>query len=164
MLKIKIAKRNLNSITGNGKTQDGKHLFNGTTYDINAFDKQGNIKLSNGSTISKDFGTFILGYVATSHSSQGMTADKVIVFQSSDTFRAYSMEQFYVSISRGKQAVAIYTDCKTDLLQAVSQSVKRTSAIELLSKTEQINKTVLDRNRLTLVKKVKKKHWKITIF
>lgn len=154
----------MNSITGNGKTQDGKHLFNGTTYDINAFDKQGNIKLSNGSTISKDFGTFILGYVATSHSSQGMTADKVIVFQSSDTFRAYSMEQFYVSISRGKQAVAIYTDCKTDLLQAVSQSVKRTSAIELLSKTEQINKTVLDRNRLTLVKKVKKKHWKITIF
>lgn len=50
-----------------------------------------------------------------------------------------------------------YIQCKTELLQAVSQSVQRTSAIELLSKTQQINNAVLQRNRLILVKKVKDK-------
>ena len=155
--KIQVTKGDKIRITGKGKTEDGKQLFNGTTYNIHAFDKEGNIKLSNGSTLSKDYRNFTLGYVSTSHSSQGRTEDKVIISQSSATFRASSMEQFYVSVSRGKTDVAIYTDCKTDLLQAVSQSVQRTSATELLAKTQQNNKAVLERNRLTLVKKVKDK-------
>lgn len=99
---MQAAKGDRLRITGNGRSNDGKHLFNGTTYNIHGFDKQGNIRLSNGSTISKDFGHIALGYVMTSHSSQGKTADKVIVSQSSSTARAASMEQFYVSVSRGQ--------------------------------------------------------------
>ena len=72
-------------------------------------------------------------------------------------FIYYILEQFYVSVSRGKQDVAIYTDCKTELLQAVSQSVQRTSATELLAKNQQINNAVLERNRHSMVKKVKDK-------
>ena len=142
-------------ITGNGKSEDGKHLFNGTTYNIHSFDKEGNIKLSNGSTISKDYGHFTLGYVMTSHSSQGKTADKVIISQSSATFRASSMEQFYVSVSRGKQAVSVYTDDKESLKQAVSQTVKRTSATELLSKSQKLTNNIIDNNRLSLFKKMR---------
>lgn len=123
-------------ITANGKANDGKHLFNGTTYHIEGFDKDGNIELSNGSAITPDFGHFTLGYVSTSHASQGKTADKVIISQSSATFRASSMEQFYVSVSRGRQAVAIYTDDKEHLLQSVSQSAERTSATELMAKRQ----------------------------
>lgn len=121
-------------ITANGKCTDGKHLFNGSTYYIEGFDKSGNIQLSNGSSISQDFGHFNLGYVSTSHASQGKTADKVIVSQSSATFRASSMEQFYVSVSRGRQAVSIYTDDREHLLQSVSQSSERTSATELMAR------------------------------
>lgn len=128
---IGVTKGDKIRITGNGKSTDGKHLFNGTTYNIQGFDRQGNIKLSNGSVIPKDYGQFNLGYVTTSHSSQGKTADKVIISQSSATFRASSMEQFYVSVSRGKQAVSIYTDDKESLKQAVSHSSQRTTATDL---------------------------------
>lgn len=120
-------------ITGNGKAMDGIHLFNGTAYDVTGFDRQGNIKLSNGSTLSAGYGHFTHGYVATSHSSQGKTADKVIISQSSMSFRASSMEQLYVSVSRGRQAVSIYTDDKESMMQAVHRSSQRVSATELVA-------------------------------
>jgi len=123
-------------ITGNGKSEDGTHLFNGTAYYVNGFDKQGNIELSNGSTLSKDYGHFTLGYVMTSHASQGKTADKVIISQSSATSTAASMEQFYVSVSRGKEAVSIYTDDTENLREAVSETTQRKSATELMAKPE----------------------------
>jgi ATP-dependent exoDNAse (exonuclease V) alpha subunit len=155
--KLLVTKGDKIKITANGKAKDGKHLFNGNTYGIHGFDKEGNIKLSNGSTISKDFGHFNLGYVLTSHSSQGKTTDKVIISQSSATFRASSMEQFYVSVSRGKQAVAIYTDDKQQLKQAVSQTVQRTSATELVDKNERVKSAVNEQNRLSVLKKMREK-------
>lgn len=155
--KISVSEGDKIRITGNGKTEDGKHLFNGTTYNVKSFDKQGNIKLSNGSVLSKEYGHFNLGYVITSHSSQGKTADKVIISQSSATFRASSMEQFYVSVSRGKQAVSIYTDDKESLKQAVSNSSQRTSAMELVAKNNQIKNTAIENNRLNLFKRMQEK-------
>ncbi len=152
--KLQATKGDLIRITSNGKTEDGKHLFNGTCYHIHGFDKQGNIRLSNGSTISKDYGHFALGYVMTSHSSQGKTADKVIISQSSATFRAASAEQFYVSVSRGKQAVSIYTDDKATLLQAVNQSSQRISATELLAKSMQ-QQAASDNSRFSVLNKMK---------
>ena len=154
---LQVTKGDKIRITANGKTKDGKHLFNGTTYNIHGFDKEGNIKLSNGSTITKDFGHFNMGYVLTSHSSQGKTTDKVIISQSSATFRASSMEQFYVSVSRGKQAVSIYTDDKQQLKQAVMQTVERTSATELLSKNDRVKSAVTEQNRLSVLKKMREK-------
>ncbi len=133
---LQVAKGDKIRITANGKANDGKHLFNGTTYHIEGFDKQGNIQLSNGSAITPQFGHFALGYVSTSHAAQGKTADKVIISQSSATFRAASMEQFYVSVSRGRQAVSLYTDDKDTLLQAVSHSGERISATELMRKRQ----------------------------
>jgi hypothetical protein len=132
-MKIEICKGDKIRITGNGRTEDGKHLFNGNTYGVNGFDKQGNIKLSNGSLLDKDYGHFTQGYVITSHSSQGKTADKVIISQSSMTFRAASMEQFYVSVSRGRRNISIYTDDKTSLMEAISKSSQRLSATELVN-------------------------------
>jgi hypothetical protein len=43
------------------------------------------------------------------------------------------MEQFYVSISPGRQAATVSTDNKSDLLDAVRRSDERLSAVELLS-------------------------------
>jgi conjugative relaxase-like TrwC/TraI family protein len=119
-------------ITANGRSMEGTHLFNGGSYYVRGFDNEGNIRLSNGATLSRDYGHFQHGYVGTSHASQGKTADKVIISQSSATFRASSEEQFYVSVSRGRQAVSIYTDDKEHLQQAVARSAQRTSATELM--------------------------------
>ncbi|CAN5819425.1 hypothetical protein BH10BAC2_BH10BAC2_27070 [soil metagenome] len=146
---ISIATGDKVRITGNGKAKDGKHIFNGNLYKVEGFDKQGNLMLSNGSTISKDYGHFNLGYAVTSHASQGKTVDKVIISQSSMSFRASSKEQFYVSVSRGRQAVSIYTDDKAELLHAVQQSHERRSAIELTKQKIILNKVVeINRNNL----------------
>lgn len=134
---ISVAEGDKIRITANGKSEEDKHLFNGSTFRIEGFDKEGHVRLSNGATLAPDFGHFNLGYVSTSHSSQGKTADKIILSQSSATFRASSMEQFYVSVSRGREAVSIYTDDKEHLKQAVSQSAERTSATELMAKRQE---------------------------
>lgn len=154
---LQIAKGDKIRITANGKAKDGKHLFNGTCYTIHGFDKEGNIKLSNGSTIASDFGHFNLGYVSTSHSSQGKTADKIILSQSTATYRAASTEQFYVSISRGRQAVTIYTDDKEQLKQAIAQTTQRQSATELLSNSEKLKAAANEQNRLSIFKKMREK-------
>lgn len=140
--------------TGNGKAIGGKHLFNGSGCYVTGFDRHNNIKLSNGSTVSKDFGHFSLGYVVTSHASQGKTVDKVIISQSSMSLRASSKEQFYVSVSRGRQAVSIYTDSKVELLKAVSKSNERMSAHELL---KQKVSNVIELNRRGLMQRIKEK-------
>lgn len=142
-------------ITGNGKALTGKNLFNGSLFEIKGFDNQGNPQLSNGAAISKDYGHFTLGYVITSHASQGKTVDKVILSQSSMSFRASSKEQFYVSVSRGRESVAIYTDDKADLLRAVSQSVERKSARELL-KEKALNHAI-EVSRRTFIQRVRER-------
>lgn len=92
----------------------------------------------------------------TSHSSQGKTADKVIISQSSLSGRASSMEQFYVSVSRGRTAVSIYTDNKKELLNAIKQTTQRKAATELLGKDKQ-QAMILHNNRSLMLKKIKDK-------
>lgn len=128
---LELAKGDKIRITQNGKALEGKRLNNGSVYAVKGFDKEGNILASNGSTIAKDYGNIAHGYAVTSHSSQGKTVDKVIIAQSSMSFRASSMEQFYVSVSRGKESVSIYTDDKKELLSAVNRTGQRMTATEI---------------------------------
>jgi len=131
--RLKLAPGDLVRITHNGDTADGQHkLFNGRVYEIKRFDAQGNIVLNNGWKVAQDFGHLTHGYVVTSHASQGRSVDRVLIGQSTASFAASSREQAYVSVSRGKQRATIYTDDKTALLEAVSQSDERLSATELL--------------------------------
>ena len=57
--------------------------------------------------------------------------DRVLIGQSSDSLPASSREQFYVSVSRGRERATIYTDDKAALLEAVNRSEDRVSATEL---------------------------------
>jgi hypothetical protein len=57
----------------------------------------------------------------------------VFVAESSESFRAADRQQFYVSVSRFKEALTIYTDDKQQLLAAVSKSSERPSATDLVS-------------------------------
>lgn len=157
---LAIAKGDKIRITDNGKTEEGKHLFNGTSFRVDGFDRMGNIKLSNGSVISKDFRHFALGYVQTSHSSQGKTMDKVIISQSSESLKASSMQQLYVSVSRGRKSVAIYTDDKKELLKAVSQSSERRSARELVGEANKgvaKDAVIIDLQRKRLMERMRQK-------
>lgn len=120
-------------VTQNGTTLDGHTLNNGAIYAVKRFDREGDLVLNNGWTISKDWGHITQGYVVTSHASQGKSPDRVLVAQSADSLGASSLQQFYVSVSRGRHGCAIYTDDKAALLEAVAQSDDRLTATEFVA-------------------------------
>ena len=131
---LKLAAGDVVRITRNGKTADGAHrLDNGSLYRIRRFDQEGNIVLSNGWLIGRDFGHLAHGYVVTSHAAQGRTVDQVFIGQSSESFAASSREQFYVSCSRGRHKVTIYTADKESLRDAINRSDDRVTATEFVN-------------------------------
>lgn len=124
-------------VTHNGKTKDGaKRLNNGDLFTVKGFNPTGDIELTNGWTIGKEFGHLAQGYVITSHAAQGKSVNKVIMAQSSASFAASSREQFYVSASRGKEALTIYCDDREALLAAVSRGDDRLTATEFIAGRE----------------------------
>jgi hypothetical protein len=127
-------------ITQNGFTKDKQRLNNGDLKQVKGFTKEGDIKLANGWVIAKDYGNLTHGYCLTSYSSQSKGVDCVFVAESSESFRAADREQFYVSVSRFKKALTIYTDDKSQLLEAVRKSSHRPSALDLVAK--EISETV----------------------
>ncbi len=71
------------------------------------------------------------GYASTSHSSQGATVDRVVV--NIETLRSAELvnrKQFYVSISRARDGVTIYTDDHEALRHAVNRNREKSVALE----------------------------------
>jgi conjugative relaxase-like TrwC/TraI family protein len=120
-------------ITQNGFTAYGKHrLNNGAVYQLKGFTKTGDLKLTNGWIVDKDYGNLAHGYCQTSHVAQSKTLDRVFVAQSIASLGASSAEQFYVSVSRARDSVTVYTDDKARLAEAILSSGARITAHELL--------------------------------
>jgi conjugative relaxase-like TrwC/TraI family protein len=131
---IRLAKGDMVRITKGGKTADGKHkVENGQIYQVKDFTRGGDIVLGNGWRLSKNFGHLSYGYVSTSYASQGRTVDRVLIAQSADSIPASNIRQWYVSTSRGRHSVHVYTDDKTALLDAVNRSDERQSATDLMN-------------------------------
>ncbi len=107
-------------------------LNNGSLYQVEGFTREGDIRFTNGFVVPKSYGHLAYGYASTSHSAQGKTVDKVFVAMGQDALSAASREQFYVSVSRGREAVKLYTDDKQAMLDAVRSSGQRLSATELI--------------------------------
>ena len=59
--------------------------------------------------------------------------DDVFIHQPAATFPATDAKQFYVSVSRGKENVHIYTDDKEQLLEYATEFGDRQSAMELVN-------------------------------
>lgn len=140
-----IAQGDLLRITGNGQTLEGEQINNGENHKVAGFDDNGDIQLTNGQTLSKDYRNFSLGYYNTSHASQGKDAQDVLIVQSSKSFVASNDKQFYVSVSRGEEQCWIYTDDKEGLKKAVNKSGDRMTAGEIVeqSLTHKFNKYLL---------------------
>jgi hypothetical protein len=92
---------------------------------------RGRITLADGRELPDMFNAFTHGYAVTSHSSQSKTVDDVLVVASSRSFGAVNREQFYVSISRGREGVHVFTDDTELLARRVGDSHERKAAIEL---------------------------------
>jgi hypothetical protein len=71
------------------------------------------------------------GVAVTSHASQAKTVDQVIVSVPVRAFSRANEAQFYVSMSRAKWAMHVFTDSKVALRDAVTRPSKRLSSWEL---------------------------------
>ena len=117
-----VASGELLRMTCNSLSANNKQLRNNTVYRVKGFEKNRNIRLTNGTVLDKNFGYLDYGYARTSHASQGLTVDKVIVAQSKSSLPATSKEQAYVSYSRARKAISIYTDDQKQLVEAVQKN------------------------------------------
>jgi hypothetical protein len=92
---------------------------------------------------------FDQGIAVTSHASQAKTVDQVIASFPVRAFSQANEAQFYVSMSRARWAMHVFTDSKVALREAVTRPSKRLSSWELLNQAEKDRtlKAELDRQR-----------------
>ncbi len=155
---IGIASGDRIRITRNGRAKSegpakGLRLNNGDVYAVEGFTKDGGIKLDSGKVLAKDYGHFNYGYVDTSHASQGKTVDRVFIATGNESLPATNRAQWYVSVSRGREAAKVYVDSKENVRNAIARTGERISAVEMTgtkvrtSWRERVAKT-LERNRV----------------
>jgi conjugative relaxase-like TrwC/TraI family protein len=134
--KLRITMNGFVPETRPGQGQGKNRLDNGEIFSIDGFTRGGDIRLTNGVVIPKTYGGVTHGYVVTSHASQGKTVDTVLIALGSESLAAANRQQFYVSVSRGRESVRLYTDDKAGVLDAVQRSAARLSATELMGSEE----------------------------
>jgi len=114
----------------NGKTSDGKQIANGEIVTVKNVKPDGRIQLHDGRTLDANYGQFVRGYAVTSYAAQGKTADYVL-FSDSAIKAATNQKQWYVTISRGRKGIEIFTRDKQELRENVVRSGNRELALEL---------------------------------
>ena len=129
---IALAKGDVLRFTGTVNTLDGEHsLRNGHLRTVAEITPGGNIRLDNGWLIGKDAGHFRYGYVETSFGSQGRTVDRSLLAMSAASLGASNQEQLYVSSTRAKERMTLYTDDAAAIRHAVQRSSQKLAALDL---------------------------------
>ena len=80
--------------------------------------------------LPKNYRQFVRGYAVTSYAAQGKTVDYVL-FSDSAVKAATNEQQWYVTISRGRKGVKIFTADKIQLRQNITHSGHRTLALDM---------------------------------
>ena len=106
---------------------------NGDLVTVTGLDANG-IILSNGKTITKEYTQFTHGWAVTSYASQGLTCDRVAISYDQGSYGGIDRRGFYVSASRGREDVRIFTDDKDFVRDCLRRNTgERTTATELVA-------------------------------
>ena len=87
-------------------------------------DADGRITLADGRILAKNYRQFVRGFAITSYASQGKTVDHVL-FSDSAVKAATNQQQWYVTISRGRKGITIFTSDKAQLRENILRSGDR---------------------------------------
>jgi conjugative relaxase-like TrwC/TraI family protein len=128
----------------NGKSTEGHAIANGELVTVRHIAADGSLTIEDDrltvKTLSPQQRLFNRGYAVTSYASQGKTVDTVLVADAGCR-SATNRNQWYVSISRGRKLVIVFTDNKAELRASIEQSGDRGLALEMnLSAPEQSNR------------------------
>src|SRR5208282_2793313 len=124
-------------LKANAQSQDGRRLANGELVTVKQIHADGRIALIDGRTLPRNYRQFVLGYAVTSYAAQGKTVDYVL-FSDSAVKAATNEQQWYVTISRGRKGVKIFTADKIQLRQNIAHSGHRTLALDMNSSVNKL--------------------------
>jgi hypothetical protein len=127
---VPLAERDRLHLEANRKLASGGRVTNGELVTVKAVRSDGGVELSDGRVLDKSFREFLPGYAVTSYGSQGKTVDYVL-FSDSTIKAATNAQQWYVTISRGRRGIRIFTPDKEQLRENVARSGHRPLAIDL---------------------------------
>ncbi|ATC63130.1 conjugal transfer protein [Nibricoccus aquaticus] len=120
----------------NGKSREGQRFNNGELVTVREISVDGSLVVEGGKAVRKTLSPtqrlFTRGYAVTSYGSQGKTVDSVLLADAANR-AATNAQQWYVSISRGRKRVTVFTADKEELRAHVQQCGERDLALDLAS-------------------------------
>ena len=129
-IELPLADRDSLYLKANRKLLDGSKATNGELVTVRAVCPDGAIELEDGRVLDNNYREFVPGYAVTSYGSQGKDVDYVL-FSDSTIKAATNDQQWYVTISRGRKGIRIFTPDKEQLRENVIRSGQRKLALEL---------------------------------
>jgi len=105
-------------------------VANGELVTVKSLSSDGRIALADGRTLDKNFRQFVRGYAVTSYASQGKSVNHVLFCDSAGK-GATNNQQWYVTISRGKKGIQIFTMDKEQLRDNIRRSGDRPLALDV---------------------------------
>jgi conjugative relaxase-like TrwC/TraI family protein len=132
-MQLEIAPGDRLQIKANGLSVEGERLHNGELVTVSRIDLRGTLVVADDrgrmKTLSADQRLLVPGYAVTSYGSQGKTAD-VVLFADAGNAAATDARQWYVTISRGRKRVVIFTPDKDELRSSIENPHERELAID----------------------------------
>jgi conjugative relaxase-like TrwC/TraI family protein len=126
---IQVAENDRLHLKANRKLAAGGRVTNGELVTVKSVLPDGGVELTDGRVLDKGFREFLPGYAVTSYGSQGKTVDYVL-FSDSTVKAATNAQQWYVTISRGRRGIRIFTPDKNQLRENVARPGHRPLALE----------------------------------
>jgi conjugative relaxase-like TrwC/TraI family protein len=116
-------------LKSNRKLALGGRVTNGELVTVKSIRADGGVELNDGRVLDKNFREFLPGYAITSYGSQGKTVDYVL-FSDSTVKPATNAQHWYVTISRGRRGIRIFTPDKQQLRENVTRCGHRPLAMD----------------------------------
>lgn len=132
-VELKIAAGDRLQLKFNARSVEGKPLNNGEIVTVRRVHRNGALGVEGKDglkTLSPAQRVFARGYAVTSYGSQGKTVDTVI-FADAASRPATNAEQWYVTVSRGRKRVVVFTSDKEALRANVQRLGGRELAVDL---------------------------------
>ena len=117
-------------LKANAQVGRGQRVANGEIVSVLEVSDNGAIKLLDGRTLPPNYRQFVRGYAVTSYGSQGKTVDHVI-FSDSAAKAATNRQQWYVTMSRGRRGIRIFTADKAQLRENIARCGDRELALDM---------------------------------
>ncbi len=133
---LQLSRNDRLQLKANGKALGGELLANGEVVTVRKIRPSGEIVLDDGRTLPASYRQFARGHAVTSYGSQGKTVDHVLLSDSA-VQAATNSQQWYVSISRGRRTVQIFTPDKAELRKHIVRSGDRALALSVDTKRKE---------------------------